>query len=90
MITRQILKLTGLLAAPALVVVGSAAADLPGAGLVGVGLSLIAGLYCARELMCPCEWTGIKRAALHFIVALGCCCVSLGVAFIGCAVLRIP
>ena len=84
-----LLKLTGLLAAPALVIVGAAAADVPGVGLGGVGLSLIAGLYCGRELMRLCEWTGIKRAALHFAISLGCCSASLGLAFLGCAVLPV-
>ena len=86
---KQLLKLTGLLAAPALVIIGSAAAEVPGVGLGGVGLSLIAGLYCARELMCPCAWTGIRRAALHFLIGRGCCCASLGMAFLGCAALGV-
>jgi len=87
--TKQLLKLLLILIAPAMMISFCAVAEAPGGALLGVVLLLIAGLYCAREIMWSCEWTGIKKVALHFVVALGCCCLSLGLAFLGCVAMNV-
>ena len=86
---KQLLKLLLILIAPALMISICTVAESPGGALLGVVLSLIAGLYCAREIMWSCEWVGIRKAALHFVVALGCCGLSLGLAFLGCAAMNV-
>jgi len=87
--TKQLRKLLLILLAPAMLLALSAVTESPFGGLLGLVLSLVAGLYCAREIMWSCEWTGIRKVALHFVVALGCCCLSLGLAFLGCAAIGV-
>ena len=86
---RQAARLLTILALPGCVIVPGGALELPGVALGGVGLCLVAGLWVAREVLSEFEFSGLRGALLRFATGLGCCCVSLGIAFLGCAVCRV-
>ena len=83
---RQAVRVLALLAAPACVIVPTTAVGVPGAALIGVVLSVVVGLHVAKEILATLEPQGFRRSLLHFGLGVGCGCVSLGLAFLGCTV----
>jgi len=79
------LRALGLLAAPAIMTVLGASLSLVPLALLGVGVSIAAGIYCSRLVIGEYHLTGLKAALLQFGVAVALCVLSLSLSLLGCS-----